>query len=252
MTATTIDVPAGGFRYIPGVFQYSGGVAALDGFRIERVEFRHPVPLAQGFVLIERHLGAEAVPLQGFCACELRSPAPFTEAGFTAFNRHYVGTLERWGVMQGDANPVARSNVCPEQHKPAEPSFHAFSYARQAPGASGDFVISGSAEVEDGRASYRERTIRFGDTSAEGMREKARFVLGRMESRMAVFGKTWRHATAAQLYTVFNPYPVMADEIVRRGAAAHGLAWHFARPPVEGLDYEMDCRAVTLERRIGA
>src|SRR5262249_33704899 len=26
MTATTTDVPAGGFRYIPGVFQYSGGV----------------------------------------------------------------------------------------------------------------------------------------------------------------------------------------------------------------------------------
>src|SRR6185437_7691391 len=38
---TTIDVPAGGFRYIPGVFQYSGGVAALAGFRIERVEFQH-------------------------------------------------------------------------------------------------------------------------------------------------------------------------------------------------------------------
>ncbi|HJT07152.1 MAG TPA: hypothetical protein VJ747_09510 [Stellaceae bacterium] len=252
MTATTIDVPAGGFRYIPGVFQYSGGVAALDGFRIERVEFRQPIALQQGFAFIERYLGTEAVSLQSFCACELRSPAPFSEAGFTAFNRHYVGTLERWGVMQGDANPVARSNVCPEQMKPAEPSFHAFSYARQAPGQSGDFVISGSGEAEEGHRSYRERTIRFGDTSAEGLREKARFVLGRMESRMAVFHKTWRDATAVQLYTVFDPHPVMADEIVRRGAAAHGLTWHFARPPVEGLDYEMDCRAVALERRVSA
>ena len=26
----TIDVPAGGYRYIPGVFQYSAGVGALD------------------------------------------------------------------------------------------------------------------------------------------------------------------------------------------------------------------------------
>jgi len=252
VTATTIDVPAGGFRYIPGVFQYSGGVAALDGFRIERVEFLHPVALAQGFAVIERHLGAEGVALHGFCACELRSPAPFTEAGFTAFNRHYVGTLERWGVMRGDANPVARSNVCPEQGKPAEPSLHAFSYARPAPGRSGDFVISGSGEAEEGHRSYRERTIRFGDTSPEGMREKARFVLQRMESRMAAFGKGWRQATAVQLYTVFDPHPLMADEIVRRGAAAHGLIWHFARPPVEGLDYEMDCRAVTLERRVSA
>lgn len=252
MTATTKDVPAGGFRYIPGVFQYSGGVAALTGFRIERVEFLHPIALAQGFAFIERYLGAEGVALQGFCACELRSPAPFTEAGFTAFNRHYVGTLERWGVMRGDANPVARSNVCPEQMKPAEPSFHAFCYARQAPGERADFVISGSGEAEEGHASYRERTIRFGDTSAEGLREKARFVLGRMESRMAVFGKGWRDATAVQLYTVFDAHPFMGDEIARRGAAAHGLTWHFARPPVEGLDYEMDCRAVTLERRVSA
>src|SRR6185437_7740970 len=56
MAAATIDVPAGGFRYIPGVFQYSAGVAALDGFRIERVEFRRPIPLAAGFAFIERHL----------------------------------------------------------------------------------------------------------------------------------------------------------------------------------------------------
>src|SRR5579872_5939497 len=106
---TTIDLPAAGYRYIPGVFQYSAGVAALDGFRIERVEFQRPIPLAQGFAFIERYLGEANVPLLGFCACELRSPAPFTDAGFTEFNRLYVGTLQRWGVMRGEANPVARS-----------------------------------------------------------------------------------------------------------------------------------------------
>jgi hypothetical protein len=37
--AATIDMRAGGYRYIPFAFQYSGGVAALDGFRIERVTF---------------------------------------------------------------------------------------------------------------------------------------------------------------------------------------------------------------------
>jgi hypothetical protein len=248
---TTIEVPAGGFRYIPGVFQYSSGVAALDGFRIERMEFLHPVPLEAGFNFIERYLRDQAIPLFGFCACELRSPAPFTEAGFTAFNRHYVGTLERWGAVRGNANPVARSNVCPELNKPVEPAFHAFSFTRPGPGAGGSFVISGSGEAEEGLASYRERTIRFGDTSPAGMREKAKFVLNRMEQRMAVIGKAWRDATAVQLYTVFDPHPFIADEIVRRGAAEHGLTWHFARPPVQGLDYEMDCRAVTLEHRAG-
>jgi len=160
--------------------------------------------------------------------------------------------LRRWGVMRDEANPVGRSNVCPTQHRPREPSFHAFCFARPAPGARGSFVIAGSGEAQEGGSSYRERTIRFGDTSPEGMREKALFVLKRMEERMAVVGKTWRDATAVQVYTVFDPHPFMADEIVRRGAAEHGLIWHFARPPVQGLEYEMDCRGVTIEHRVSA
>ena len=36
---SSLQFAAGGYRYIPGVFQYSAGVAALDGFRIERVIF---------------------------------------------------------------------------------------------------------------------------------------------------------------------------------------------------------------------
>jgi hypothetical protein len=247
---STIEVPAGGYRYIPGVFQYSSGVAALDGFQIERVTLQDPVPLAAGFAFIERFLNDQRVPLPAFCACELRSPAPFTESGFIAFNRHYCGTLERWGVMTGDNNPVARSNVCPEMDKPAEPSFHAFCFARKASGASGAFVIAGSGEAEEGKASYRDRTVRFGDTSPAGMREKAVFVLGRMEQRMAAVGKAWSDTTAAQVYTVYDLHPFLQDEIVRRGAARHGLTWHLARPPVQGLDYEMDCRSVTVEHSV--
>jgi hypothetical protein len=250
MTGSTIDVPAGGYRYIPGVFQYSAGVQALDGYQIERVAFQRPVPLAKGFAFIERFLAAENVPPTAFCACELRSPAPFTDAGFIAFNRHYCGTLERWGVMRDDKNPVARSNVCPEQNKPREPSFYAFCFARPVSGASGSFVISGSGEAEDGHASYRERTVRFGEISAAAMREKAVYVLHRMEQRMAAIGAGWADTTAAHVYTVHDLYPFLPDEIVRRGAAEHGLSWHFARPPVVGLEYEMDCRSVPVERRV--
>ena len=42
----------------------------------------------------------------------------------------------------------------------------------------------------------------------------------------------------------------VADLLVARGAAAHGLTWHFARPPIVGLEYEMDVRAVHEERVI--
>ncbi len=241
---------AGGYRYIPAVFQYSGGVAAEPGYRIERVRFRQPVALAAGFRRIAAIIKDAGRPLAAFCACELRSPAPFTEAGFIAFNQVYVGTLAEWGVYDPASrrNPVARSNVCPEVHKPAEPSFHAFCYTVADAAAAPSFVVAGSGEAPEGKGSYGKFVVRPGDTSAEGLREKARAVLGEMERRMGLLGFSWRDASAAQLYTVYDPHPHLADEIVRRGAAEHGLTWHFCRPPVDVLDYEMDVRGIPIER----
>ncbi len=240
---------AGGYRYVRGPFQYSGGVAAEPGFAIERVRFARPPPIADGFAAIEDYLKARDRPLTSFCACELRSPAPFTEDGFVAFNRVYVGTLERWGLFRDEENPVARSNVCPEIDPPPEPSFEAFSHTVPAPpDAPASFVAAGSAEVPEGAGSYRERIIRFGDTSPGAMCEKARYVLGAMETRMAALGVGWSQASATQAYSVHDIHSVVAEEIVTRGAAPGGLTWYYARPPVEGLDYEMDVRGVPVER----
>ena len=247
--AGAVDFAAGGYRFLPAVFQYSGGAAALPGHAIERVRFRAPVPLAEGFARIERIISEAGRPLTSFCACELRSPAPFTEEGFRAFNQVYVVTLEKWGLFEGKVNPVARSNVCPELRPPAEPSFHAFSFTVVADAdAAPSFVIAGSAEAREGGASYGERTVRHGETGPDAMREKARYVLGEMERRLATLGFGWTDTTATQVYTVHDLHPFLADEIVRRDAARAGLTWHYARPPVRGLEYEMDCRGVGRER----
>jgi hypothetical protein len=246
----TID--RAGYRYIPGPFQYSAGVAALPGHTIERVRFANPVPLAEGFRRIEAFLHAAGRPLTAFCACELRSPAPFTDAGFIAFNRDYVGTLERWGIVANDRNPVARSNVCPEIDPPATPSFHAFCYVTPAADAPPSFVVAGSGEAQEGAGPYRDKTIRYGETAPDAIAEKARFVLGVMQSRMAALGATWATTTAVQVYTVHDLHPFLGSEIVARGAARHGLTWHFCRPPVIGLEYEMDCRCVATERVLPA
>ena len=40
----------------------------------------------------------------------------------------------------------------------------------------------------------------------------------------------------------------VASELVARGADAGGITWHYVRPPIVDLDYEMDCRSVALER----
>ena len=165
MAETTIFEP-GGYRYVRGRFQYSGGVMAEPGFAIERARFARPVPLDEGFRRIETYLDALGRPPTAFCACELRSPGQFTDEGFVAFNRVYVGTLEGWGIFKDDDNPVARSNVCPEVNPPPEPSFHAFSYT--VPAAAGDaagpksFVIAGSGEAPEGPGGYGERIIRLG------------------------------------------------------------------------------------------
>lgn len=238
----------GNYRFIPGVFQYSAGVAAEPGFRIERVRFLRSVPLAEGFRLIEKTLKAAGRPLTAFCACELRSPAPFDEAGFEAFNKEYVGTLVRWGIFDGNVNPVARSNVCPEIDPPKVPGFYAFSYTVADASATPSFVVAGSGEAPEGKGSYKDHTISRGDVSTEGLRNKARWVLAEMENRMRALGFNWSDATAAQLYTVHDIHPFMADELGRRGAMRGGLTWHLNRPPVVELEYEMDCRGVHVER----
>lgn len=247
----TRDFAAGNYRFIPAVFQYSSGACALDGFEIERVRFDKLLPLAQGFVQAASLIKNAGQKLTSFCACELRSPAAFTEAGFLAFNQHYVKTLAEWGIYDGTSNPVARSNVCPEIDPPAEPSFYAFSFVRpvqaQRRSATPDFVIAGGAELRGGSGSYPERIVRYRELSADGLKEKVRFTVAEMESRLAAFGFTWKETTAAQAYTVRDFHPLMAEEIVRRGAARSGLSWHFARPPVVDLEFEMDCRRVSRE-----
>jgi hypothetical protein len=203
--------------------------------------------LLDGFDRIENFIASAGRPLMSFCACELRSPAPFTEEEFRTFNEKYVVTLEKWGLFKSGQNPVARSNVCPAVRPPAEPSFHAFAFTVAAADAVPTFVISGSAEATEGAPSYAERTIRRGETTPDAMREKAQFVLNEMERRLSFFGFHWRDTTATQVYTVHDLFPFLADEIIRRGAASAGLVWHYCRPPVRQLEYEMDCRSVSSE-----
>ena len=148
---TVQSFPAGGYRFISHQFQYSGGVAAEPGFRVERARFARPLPLAEGFDAIEAYLAGIGRSPTAFCACELRSPAQFTDAGFVAFNRHYVERLAAWGIFRDEVNPVARSNVCPEIDPPTTPSFYAFSYTvPSANSAARCFVAAGRGEAREG------------------------------------------------------------------------------------------------------
>ena len=246
----TIDFVEGGYRYIPSVFRYSGGVAALPGYQVVRVTLASPLPVSAGFDFIAQRLKEIARPLQSFCACELRSPGQFSEQGFRAFNETYVATLRDWGIMDdAPVNPVARSNVCPEINGPREPVFHAFAYTVPTQSELPTGIIAGSGEAREPQSAnetYRDTIVRYGETSDDAIKDKAQFVVEEMGRRLSALDLDWHDTTAVQVYTVYN-YHGSAAAMARDGVGRAGLTWHFARPPVQGLEFEMDCRVVHNE-----
>jgi len=129
--AEVLDFEEGGYRFLRGVSPYSGGVVAARGFEIERVRFDSPVPVEEGFRRIKLHLASIGRPAAAFCACELRSPKPFTEDGFAQFNRGYVSTLESWGIVRAGVNPVICLKGFRLLRRPV-PRVRAFGYAAVA------------------------------------------------------------------------------------------------------------------------
>jgi len=184
-------------------------------------------------------------------AAKAGSPAPFTDQGFFEFNKLYVTTLARWGIYkEGDPllNPVARTNVCPMYNKPAVPSICAFSYTVPAPHPGrGTFVIAGGGDARESGPSYRERIVRLGDTSPEGLREKVLYVIGEMERRMQRLGFAWKDAAFTQIYSVQNVGHLIGELLAARGAAEGGAVWNYMRPPVVDLEFEMDVRSTSRE-----
>jgi hypothetical protein len=249
--AQLIPLPDGGYAFLKGGFPYSQGVKALPGYAIERLRFAPPVSVMQGFDAIAAHLAKIGRPRTALCAAELRSPVPLTMAGFKAFNEGYVDVLRQWQLVRDGLNPVARSNVAPEVAPPAEPCFHACCYTVPASEAGGGFVVAGSGEWPEG-GRFPDEIVARGDVSPAGLKEKARFVLGKMEDRLAGLGVSWDDASAVQMYTVHDVYPLLVSEILSRTGNGAGLTWHYCRPPIRELEFEMDVRGVTVERVLAA
>jgi hypothetical protein len=237
----------GGYAFLKGGFPYSQGVKALQGYAIERARFAKPVPVVPGFAAIERHLSTLGRPLTALCAAELRSPAPLSMTGFRSFNEVYIEVLKHWNLFREGLNPVARSNVAPQFAPPAEPCFYAFCYTVPANNAGTSFVVAGSGEWPEG-GKFPDDIIARGDLSPVGLRAKALFVLRKMEDRLNGLGASWRETGAVQVYTVHDIHSILSQDILPRSGNGAGLTWHYCRPPIEELEYEMDVRGVGHER----
>ena len=245
---SAVSFEAGNFRFLSGSLQFSGGVAASQDFRIVRVRFSRLLPLARGFDVIADILAQAGRPLTALCACELRSPEPLDDAGFASFNQIYVATLKSWGFDRAGAMPVARSNVCPLISPPAEPSFFAFAYTEAAIGTQPSYILSGCAEARSGPEPYVDRIVRYGDVSTIGLQAKARFVRETVDDRAAALGASLAGLTDAQVYSAHNMHEIMTPEYIPTAALHQGVTWQLCRPPVIGLEYELDTRSVEIER----
>lgn len=246
--------PRGNYHYLPGGEPYSSGVIADPGYEIIHVTLTRPCPWRKGFEFIDAQLAAAGRSRQALCGVELRSPQPFTRAGFIDFNRGYRQLLADWDVLVDNENPIARTNVVPGWSTPTEESMFGFSYT--VPASDLDrrtFVVAGGGELRGG-PMLEAPVICPGDTSPAGLREKAQYVMKAMTRRLEGLGVSWDAATVTEIYTV-HPLTSFVEEVILDQigpAALHGLRWHHARPPIDELDYEMDVRSVRTELYLDA
>ncbi|MDH3678321.1 MAG: RidA family protein [Acidimicrobiia bacterium] len=235
-----------GYGHVPGISPYSAGVRALAGHRIRRVALRQPISWRRGFDLIDRALAAAGRPVTALCSIELRCPAPHSFGGFGSFNDEYRDALDDRAILLDDGeNPISRTNVAPIADSRVDTSIAAFGYTvPHATAARPSFIVSGAGDLAD-QSDLRPEAIVGGSASwDETGPARATAVLDELEARLAAMGLTWDDTDAVAVYSVEAVDGVCRTVVLDRLGPAGGRGLHrfFARPPIEGLRFEMDAR----------
>jgi hypothetical protein len=243
----TENVP-GNYTFIPGIGPFSSGVVAHPGFEIVHAVLKPFIPLEQGYLLVDRHLKDLRRTIGALCGMHLRIPKALSREAFDQFNVPYVDRLKSWGLHVDGANPVTRTNVALEFNPVTAPMLAGFFYTIPSDGRAATFVISGAPEISSRDLGIAHIVAR-GDTSADGMRQKAECVIQVLGARLAEMSLSWQDATAINLYTIHDGHPLMVSTLIPAlgGASQAGITWHYARPPVTGLELEIDLHAVRRE-----
>jgi hypothetical protein len=231
----------------------SNGVVAVDGMAIDQAVFASPMPLGDGFMAIEDHLKERGRPLDALCGVELRLPAALTLDGFVSFNDRYLAQLDRWGLVAGNAVPLARTNVSPYSAAPLEPAVLAFSFTEPDARSARDLVVSGIAELPIG-AGFPEGIVRRGETDDASIRAKLDCVVEAVKAHIAALGTEWLPSDEVNLYSRHASAAVLADAVLAEAGLSpvHGLRWHRASPPVKELELEIDVRRYRAVHRLPA
>jgi hypothetical protein len=237
----------GNYTFVRGIGPFSAAVTAQPGFEIVHARFLPLIALNDGYIRVERHLREMRRPLEALCGMELRIPKVLSREGFDEFNRPYIERLKAWGLDVDGANPVTRTNVAFETNPVSEPMLAGFYYTMPSTMRGETFVLSGVPEIASREGGIQ--IVARGDTSADGLRQKLECILHVLGAHLSEMKLKWETATGVNLYTVHDLHSFFASVLMPTlGAASHsGIIWHYARPPVNGLDVEIDARAVRME-----
>ena len=242
--------PKGGYYFLTGIAPYSSGVAAMPTNEIVHVIMRNSLPYRKGFEFIQSHLASLGRPRQALCAIQLRIPRPYSFEEFSEFNQGYLDILDKWDLPIEGVNPVARTNVAPEVEPPEEAVLYAFSYTvpQENNNLPPTFIIAGAGELKEGALSP-DYIVRAGETGTNAVREKVKFVINIMQSRLSGLQVKWAEVTTVDIYTVHPLHHLLTEELLipMQEAARHAVRWYYSRPPISGLEYEMDMRGVRQE-----
>ena len=70
-----------------------------------------------------------------------------------------------------------------------------------------------------------------------------------MTNRLRDLHATWDEVTTINAYTIHSLHRLMKDLLLPSLPAArrHGVTWHYTRPPVIDIEYEMDLQGVVTQ-----
>jgi hypothetical protein len=243
---------AGNYTFIRGIGPFSAAALARPGYAIMHASFKPFAPLATGYDRIEQYLEKLKRPISALNGIQLRIPRPLSREGFDEFNRPYIEKLRAWGLEVEGANPVTRTNVALDGNPIAEPMIASFFYTVPSAGAAPTWVVSGVPEI-----ASRDGAIRIvapNNVTPDGLRQKTQCILEVIARHLAELHASWAQATTLNLYAVHDLHPLITTTILPAiGAASRvGITWHHARPPVNGLEMEIDAWAVEREEILSA
>jgi len=258
-----IEHVTGGYSFLPGIPAFSEGIIAFDGFAVRHLRLTKPVPMEDGYALVERTLAAANRPMSSLCGMELRISEQMEVEAFRTLNRDYIETIrDRWGLFQDGINPIPRCNLALTVDPVTTPSLTAFSLTFEKKGAQRNFVTAGIndavlvfgpdvfGQVARGDVLVRaDNAPDLSDDSAADTERRLRFILDKATHRMKALGVEWSDATQVELY-LGRPLGDLMEKVVWPAiapAGQMGIRWYPGLAPFIGPIAEMDVRGFAEE-----